>query len=254
MMKNFCLSILFAVAVVATAWGQNVDRKAQFEAANAAYTAGDYATSIEGYESILAESMHFESEYNLGNAYYKLGKWGPAILHYERAVLLSPSNEELKTNLALANARIKDRIESLPSNGILDVWERITAPGRFQLWARIMVLAWTLGFCALAWRIWVVGIENRRLLGSSAAVLIAIGMAAMLLTSTASMRIESSKMAVVMAVESAVRNEPGTNGMTLFMLHEGTKVTVIERSTGYWKVQLANGNTGWITAEDLTEI
>ena len=42
--------------------------------------------------------------------------------------------------------------------------------------------------------------------------------------------------------------------MTLFMLHEGTKVTVIERNTNHWKVQLANGNTGWIAAGDLTEI
>ena len=76
----------------------------------------------------------------------------------------------------------------------------------------------------------------------------------MLLTRTASERIESSKSAIVMAVESAVRNEPGTNGMTLFMLHEGTKVTVIERNANHWKVQLANGNTGWIAAGDLTEI
>jgi len=252
-MKNLLASILIATVLHATVWGQ-VDPKTQFEAANAAYADGDYETAIAGYESILAESMHFESEYNLGNAHYKLAQWGPAILHYERAALLSPANADLKTNLTLANAQIKDRIESLPSNGILDIWERITAPGRFQLWARLMVLAWTLGFAALAWRIWVVGIENRRLLGSSAAVLVAAGLAFMLLTRTASERIESSKSAIVMAVESAVRNEPGTNGMTLFMLHEGTKVTVIERNIKHWKVQLANGNTGWIAAGDLTEI
>ena len=253
MMKKHLASILIATVLHATVWGQ-VDPKTQFEAANAAYADGDYETAIAGYESILAESMHFESEYNLGNAHYKLAQWGPAILHYERAALLSPANADLKTNLTLANAQIKDRIESLPSNGILDIWERITAPGRFQLWARLMVLAWTLGFAALAWRIWVVGIENRRLLGSSAAVLVATGLAFMLLTRTASERIESSKSAIVMAVESAVRNEPGTNGMTLFMLHEGTKVTVIERNSNHWKVQLANGNTGWIAAGDLTEI
>lgn len=252
-MKKHLASILVAAVLHATVWGQ-LEPKDQFETANAAYADGDYATAIAGYESILAESMHFESEYNLGNAHYKLAQWGPAILHYERAALLSPSNADLKTNLTLANAQIKDRIESLPSNGILDIWERITAPGRFQLWARLMVLAWTLGFAALAWRIWVLSIENRRLLGSSAAVLIAAGLAFMLLTQTASERIESSKSAIVMAVESAVRNEPGTNGMTLFMLHEGTKVTVIERNASHWKVQLANGNTGWIAASDLTEI
>lgn len=248
-LSSFLLVITMQVAV----WGQS-DQQAQFEAANAAYTAGDYAAALAGYEAILSEHMHFESEFNLGNAHYKLAQWGPAILHYERAALLSPSNADVKTNLALANAKIKDRIESLPSNGILDIWERITAPGRYQLWARIMMLAWTLGFGALAWRIWVVSIENRRLLGSCATLLIAVGLASMLFTRVASLRIESSKSAIVMAAESAVRNEPGFNGMTLFMLHEGAKVRVIERSSNHWKVQLANGNTGWISTEDLTEV
>ena len=76
----------------------------------------------------------------------------------------------------------------------------------------------------------------------------------MLLTRTSAKRIESSKTAIVMAMESAVRNEPGSEGMTLFMLHEGTKVTVTDRSATHWKIQLANGNTGWIAASDLTEI
>ncbi|MBO75640.1 MAG: hypothetical protein CMD33_10240 [Flavobacteriales bacterium] len=253
MMKSRLSSFLIVSMMQVTVWGQ-LDPKAQFESANAAYTSGDYAAAIAGYESIVLEHMHFESEFNLGNAHYKLAQWGPAILHYERAALLSPSNADVKTNLALANAKIKDRIESLPSNGILDIWERITAPGRYRFWARVMMLAWTLGFGALAWRIWVVRIENRRLLGSSATVLIAVGLAAMLMTRMASLRIESSKSAIVMATESAVRNEPGSNGMTLFMLHEGAKVTVIERNASHWKVQLANGNTGWISNEDLTEV
>ena len=253
MMKSLLSSFLFALAVCAAAWGQT-DAKAQFEAANTAYAAGDYEAAIAAYESILAEHMHFDSEYNLGNAHYKLEQWGPAILHYERAALLSPSNADVKTNLTLANAQIKDRIESLPSNGILDIWERITAPGRYPLWARIMIAAWTLGFGALAWRMWVVSFENRRLLGSCAAALIAVGLTAMVLARSASLRIESSRSAVVMALESAVRNEPGSNGMTLFMLHEGTKVTVVERNANHWKIQLANGNTGWIAAEDLTEV
>lgn len=253
MSRTLLTAFLLSLSAMTIAWCQG-DVKAAFEAANAAYSEGDYEAAISGYKSILEERMHFESEYNLGNAYYKSGDWGPAILHYERAALLSPSNEDVRTNLVLANAQIKDRIESLPSNGITDIWERITAPGRFQLWARIMLFGWTLGFVALAWRLWAKGVENRRLLGSSAGVLLVMGLSSMLLTRTSAKRIESSKTAIVMAMESAVRNEPGYEGMTLFMLHEGTKVTVTDRSSAHWKIQLANGNTGWIAASDLTEI
>tara|TARA_B100001057_G_scaffold246760_1_gene247147 strand:- start:324 stop:1085 length:762 start_codon:yes stop_codon:yes gene_type:complete len=253
MMKNLLLSFLLTMAFLTVVWGQ-LDPRETFEAANSAYATGDYESAIDGYESILAQNMHFESEYNIGNAHYKMEHWGPAILHYERAALMSPSNSDVKANLTLANSRIKDRIESLPSNGILNVWERITAPGRFQLWSRIMLLTWTLGFSLLAWRIWVLGIENRRLLGSGAVFFILIGFAAMVLTRSVLLRIESSKSAIVMAIESAVRNEPESNAMTLFMLHEGTKVKVIDRTSTHWKIQLSNGNIGWIAAADLTEI
>jgi tetratricopeptide (TPR) repeat protein len=129
-MRN--LITLFLIALSCIAWSQE-DFEATFQAANEAYASGDYAAAIAGYESILEDRMHFESEYNLGNAYYKSRDWGSAILHYERATRLSPSNSDVRTNLVLANAQIKDRIESLPSNGILDLWDRIVAPGRFKL-------------------------------------------------------------------------------------------------------------------------
>ena len=117
-----------------------------------------------------------------------------------------------------------------------------------------MVLTWTLGFVALAWRIWSVRLENRRILGTSAAVLLVMGALSAVLVASTSQRIETSKAAIVMATESSVRNEPGASGMTLFMLHEGTKVTVLQRSETHWRIQLANGNVGWMTAEDLSEI
>ena len=234
-------------------WSQD-DFEIIFQTANEAYSAGDYAEAIAGYESILEDRTHFESEYNLGNAYYKMRDWGSAILHYERAAQLSPSNPDVRTNLILANAQIKDRIESLPSNGILDIWDRIVAPGRFKLWMIIMAFGWILGFGALAWRVWETRLENRRILGTSAAALLSLGLITMLLAWSTSQRIESSKSAIITVSETPIRNEPGTNGMTLFMLHEGTKVTVMERQGEHWEVQLANGNTGWISSSDLTEI
>ena len=248
------LSSILMTGLLCTLVAAQEDIRLLFDSANSAYQDGNYTLAIEGYENILSEHMHFESEYNLGNAYFKTQSWGPAILHYERAARLSPGNSDLKANLTLANAQVKDRIESLPSNGILDVWDRIVAPGRFRLWMLIMVLTWTLGFVALAWRIWSVRLENRRILGTSAAVLLVMGALSAVLVASTSQRIETSKAAIVMATESSVRNEPGASGMTLFMLHEGTKVTVLQRSETHWRIQLANGNVGWMTAEDLSEI
>ena len=116
-----------------------MDLKQTFEAANQAYADGRYEDAQEGFESILLDHTHFESEFNLGNVFYKQGKLAPAILHYERARKHEPNHSDLQSNLALANARVMDRIESLPTQGITDIWERIVAPGRHRIWFRFML-------------------------------------------------------------------------------------------------------------------
>ena len=80
--------------------------------------AGEYDDALTQYEAILEDHRHFESEFNAGNAAYKLGAWGRARLHYERAKLLDPSNEHLQANLALLESKIVDRITAIPKLGL----------------------------------------------------------------------------------------------------------------------------------------
>ena len=112
MMKSLLSSFLFALAVCASAWGQT-DAKAQFKAANVAYAAGDYKAAIAGYESILAERMHFDSEYNLGNAQQRTGEFDKAISSYEFALVIDEEFSPALLQKAAALTMMEDYLQAL---------------------------------------------------------------------------------------------------------------------------------------------
>lgn len=80
--------------------------------ANEAYEQEDFKKAIELYETALKEQgKSADLYYNLGNAYYKDNHYAEAILNYERALLLSPGDEDVRFNLDMAKSHITDKIE-----------------------------------------------------------------------------------------------------------------------------------------------
>lgn len=236
-------------------WGQgSTDLSLIFDSANVAYTEGRYSEAQEGYELIVEEHLHFQSEFNLGNTYFKQGKLGLALLHFERAKQLNPSDSDLENNLILANARVIDRIEALPTAGIEDMWEQLMSPGRYVLWFRLMIVFWTLGFILLAWRIWQSSIGNRRISSTVGGALLAVGIIFICLAYGSSKRIDQSQEGIIMVNQANVLSEPSLSATTLFVLHEGTKVRILQEVDGQYEVVIANGNVGWLTVGSLEEI
>ena len=121
------ISIIFAIII----FGLIPEVKAQkpkeiFEQANFYYNEGVYDTAIILYESILDKDLISSALlYNLGNAYYKSGNYPKAILNYEKALKISPNDEDIKTNLAMANLFITDKIEAVPQVFLKTWWINI---------------------------------------------------------------------------------------------------------------------------------
>lgn len=224
-----------------------------FAQGNRLYQEGEFAGAVASYRSV-AESG-FESAalyYNLGNAHFRLGEIGPAVLNYERALRLDPGNDDIRANLALVNQRLQDRIDPLPRFWLLSAFDwwtgllprgvltAIVAASHLLLGAAVVLIV--LGRPA-GWR---------RTLRRFAC---AAGAATVLLGGTLLVRetgLGTPAEAVVTAAEARVLNAPSEEaGLTLFTLHEGTKVR-IDRRTGDWaEVVLADGKVGWLRLDML---
>ena len=234
----------FAAMILAVfCWGQP---ELDFESANAEYEAGNYAEALRGYEEILQQHRHFESEFNAGNAAFKLGQLGVARLHYERAKLLEPFNENLKANLDLLEAKIVDRITPIPNLGLKSWLSTWVGPGQLVGWT-----LWALFWWTMAWVLW--GLRWTKDQPASKTTLTFLGASALVLgiagiwgmqESNASM--QSPQQLVIMVDRVDITSAPSETSTVLFQLHEGTKACILDKTSDWSEIELANGNVGWV--------
>jgi len=220
----------------------------RFEEANAAYRARDFGAAASGYEAVLAEGWESPALHvNLGNARLRLGKRGPAIASYTRALRLDPGDADARANLELARAGIVDVLEREARPLVLRALDR--APGTLAL-----------GLFGLGWLGLWTGLAVRRLAARGSRAFAAAGAAAFaaallaafgggLLAGKAAAR--STAIAVVIAPAAPVREGPEPALRPSFDLHEGTEVRILEVRGDAVRVRLGSGAEGWMAARDL---
>ncbi len=221
-----------------------------------AYARGDWAGAGEAWNSIL--DMGLESAdlyYNIGNACYRNDDLSHAILNYERAVRLDPSHSDARFNLEFARAGLQDKIESVPTF-FLSLWMRsLCRVMPSNLWAVLGA-----GFFALA-----LAAVLLFLLGDTVSVRktgFALGVVSILLcvlsvSMAASQKADYQKTdsAIVVKAVSPVRSSPSEeSAKDLFILHEGTKLRLLDE-VGEWRnIELSDGRQGWMRSSDLEVI
>lgn len=221
-----------------------------WDAANNAYIDGDYDTAVKLYNQLLESGKHgAKLYYNLGNAYFKQNRLGCAILNYNRAQLLDPRDEDISYNLALANARTVDKIEDVPQF-FLKTW--IGGIGEFfnsNTWSILSLVFLGIGLGAVI--MWLVA---RSLPLRKAGFYGAIAMAFLFISSlvyaqSARDRQINSRTGIVMNAAAPVKSSPSGTSKDIFVLHEGTKLTVHETLDGWYEISVADGNKGWISQQ-----
>ena len=219
----------------------------QFQGANAAYEAGEFEEALAQYETLLQETRHFSSEFNAGNAAFKLGELGVARLHYERANIMDPSDEELQANLAFVESKIVDRITGIPSLGLKDWLVSWVGAGKLRGW-----LIWGLIWWSLAWGLWMYRWRSARpdsksTLGFLGGSCLALGVLGLVASSASLERMKSPERLVIMEDRIDVLSTPSNTGTVLFQLHEGAAARVLSKTSGWKEIQLDNGNVGWVS-------
>lgn len=251
-MKRYTLLILMGfLAMMGRVFAQD-NGNIWFEQANAAYNSGNYDTAVVMYEKILAsDSESVPVYYNLGNAYYKMHNYPMAIYYYEKALKLDPSDEDVQTNLAIANRAIVDKIEPVPQPFYVRIWRNVRAWLSGDQWAWYSIGTFALLLFALF-----LFLRSRRLglrkLGFFMSLVFVIVFA---LSVVFAAQLKKAAMtqdhAIVMEPTVTVKSSPSEQSVDLFVLHEGSKVAILEGSNGWNKVRIANGSIGWIEADKM---
>lgn len=220
-----------------------------------AYTAGSYTEAAAKYEQILGQGyVSAEVHYNLGNAYFKAGQVAPSILNYERALKLSPGDDDIQFNLKLANLSIKDKVEEMPKLFFIEWWETVLVTFSTDGWAWNSVIAIALGLLGLLLFRFSNEVGVRRLTFYTALVLLSWGSFSIYAAQKNYQHLVNDDRAVVFAPTLTVKSAPDQKGKDIFVIHEGLVVIMGEELNGWIRIKLSNGNVGWIPVGSVTAI
>lgn len=226
-----------------------------FEAGNDLYQKGNYKEAVEAYEQVLkADKQSAELYFNLGNCYYKLNKVAPAIYNYEKALVLSPNDSDVLTNLRFAQKRTIDEVKVIPKVGFAKLLRDFTAIYHYNTWAWISVSFSVLFLLSFIGYYFSQLTVSKRIFFFGMFVMFVL-----LLISVAAAVFEKSHYnneipAVVFAEMVEVKSEPQKLSSNVVTLHEGTKVYVKETLENWKKIQLTDGTEGWIEKTAIKEV
>jgi len=252
-MKNLALwlsGLLFLLPPAVKAAPSDIIRQA-----NEAYVNGQYSYAIELYESVIKQGLEApELYYNLGNAYFKENTYGAAILNFERALKLKPSDENTLFNLEVARARTVDRINPVPLIFYERWWKNFYSKFSVDGWSWLIIVLLVAVLTALG------GFFFSRTRGmKKTAFGITLVFALALLVCFAAVRAQYSnthkgKDAIVMVPRATAKSSPGEASPDLFVIHEGSKARITGELGEWYEVRLANGNVGWVKKSALEVI
>ena len=240
-----CLGTLTARAAEDSRW----------EEAAAAYTSADYATALDTYRAIADEGLvSADLWYNIAGCYFKLGDIPHAILYYEKCLKLAPAHADARNNLDICRQFTLDKIDEIPPFLLVTWLKKVKYAFSADAWAWISV-ALVLLVAAL-----LLGFRFFRRLGARkvsfifACIVALFALAALYFSLSEKSDALRSDAAVMIQPVSTVKSSPGDGGKSIFVLHEGTKVELLDTLGDWIKIELSDGRQGWVEASVLETI
>lgn len=219
-----------------------------FEQGNQLYQQEEFQGAIDAYQAVLSAGWESAAlHYNLGNAYFKAGELGRAILEWERALVLEPGDPDALANLELARSLTADAVEPLPRFWLFDA---------VAWWVSLLPRALLRGLVALAWIAFAAGVGVRVLARADAVSRwggrVAIAGAVVVLVLGVNLLVRElglgrPERAVILGDAVPVRSAPADqDDLTLFEIHEGTRVRIDQRAGEWAEIVLEDGKVGWV--------
>lgn len=217
-----------------------------FKTGNIAYKAKEYTKAIESYTRVLdSGEVSAALYYNLGNAYYNTGQVPQAILQYERALKLSPSDKNILTNLKIANEELESAVIPIPDFILLRVWRGFAGLFSATVWVIVQFILGILCVLGIYW--WRLGDSSTQKLNGFTLMLstLALLLLSYFAGSTAHDMSEVQQSAIVLQ-DNKLRISPDDASEEIEALIPGVKVRILDQIDDWYQVSLANKEQGWI--------
>jgi tetratricopeptide (TPR) repeat protein len=226
-----------------------------FENANKLYTEEKYEESIKYYNQILDNGYESsELYYNIGNAYFKLRVYPRAILNYEKALLIDPENENVQHNLAKAKMYNVDKIDEIPEFIAKSMFNELIGFFSSNSWAIISMIFFVLTIGSLLIYFFSAQTKIKKIFFYSALIVLIISLSSFFFSYHAKSDIKNSNGAIIMQPTVTVKGSPRDTGTELFIIHEGTKVIIINKLDNWFEIKLMDGKQGWLPQSTVERI
>jgi tetratricopeptide (TPR) repeat protein len=249
-MKKYLLNTFYLLFILS--YSVKADPYSIMQTANEYYKNNRYQLAIEEYNKLLLDGFEGTSLfYNLGNAHYRIGKVGYAILYYEKALKLSPNDEDVTHNLELAKLNLKDKVDTLPPFIIFNLWEGLLATFSVSGWTIIVYIIFILFLITTIVYFFSRSVTEQRIsFFTGVGLMVALSFAVILLT--VKMNKEYNvKDGIIVETSVIVKSSPDYSSKDSFEVHEGLKVRVEDNVDNWVKIRLGDGKIGWITEKRL---
>jgi hypothetical protein len=216
---------------------------ARFDSALAWARNGDQKAASIGFVAALDDGLvHPATYHGLGNALYRQDDRGRAIAAWRRGLFLSPRDGDIASNLDRVRKETTDQVEPPAHHRVAFFWAKALSPMETGLAGAALI---GLGFTLL-----LIGRIRRwaRPPAPSSRPWLALGAIGLglLLGASAHDTLQLRQGAVVIATEVEVRSALGKAGVSLFVLHEGTELKVVDHTASHKLVVLSDGRKGWL--------
>jgi hypothetical protein len=254
MLKKVVLLIFFSVFILFV----GVESKSQdvldrFQQGNQYYDRGEFQKAIETYQNIIgAGFLNSKVYYNLGNAYFRKGELGNAILHYRRAERLDPRDEDIKANIGYVKLYTLDKIEVGDINIFSTILKSILNRATLDEWTVFVSGIYFLGMI-----LGIILVFLDRLLRPLLIVIVITIILFILSGSLLYAKISTEALidrGVVIATETSVRSGPGNDYTLQFTAHEGLEFQIKDTKEDWYLIILPNGVMGWLEKQTIEKI
>ena len=243
--------LIFAISIFSVTTSSAVTKVE----ADSAYARGEYQQAIKDYEALLKQGASADLYYNLGNAYYRTENITRAVLNYERALLLSPGDRDIRFNLQIAQAKTIDKIVPESEMFFFTWYRSLVNLMSVDGWARTSLVSLALLIVLLLIYLFSDRIWLRKIGFFGGIVLLLLFVMSNVFAWQQKQNLLYRKGAIVIVPSVTVKSTPASNGTDLFVLHEGTKVNITDGSMKGWKeIRIADGKEGWIESKQIEEI